>query len=161
MKNYEVFYLLTVIFILAAGILHFVLLILKVERELNISFMIVTLPALIAYGLGTVLFFQISMYWFFYSRNSDLRSRRKANWVRMPKVQRGLGFFALFVLTLGSLITQLMLALKFDLIKKYTFTESLLPVLLAFGISSVIFIIAVYTGGLSIPFFVARHPRIK
>lgn len=148
LQRFELFYLLTVIFILVIGILHFVLLMKKVDRELNISFVLVTLPALIAYGFGAALFSQISIYWLF-----EVPGRRPKKSLKF-----GLGFAALFVLAIGSLITQLMLALKFDLIKNnYTFTHALLPVLIAFAISSIIFIVNLYVGaGLAFPFFNMR-----
>lgn len=130
LQPWELVYLLLVVAIVLIGVLHFVLLILKVERELNVSFMVIASPALIAYGIGAILFAQLSRYW----------------WAYRSSLKLGIGFGALFIFAVGSFLTQLMLSLKFDLIKKYTLAQSMAPLLIGLGISSVLISVSVYVG---------------
>ena len=127
-RKWELVYLSMAVLIVLVGVGHFILLILKVERELNIPFSVVVLPALVAYGLGGILFLQVSGYWRLIHQNPRL----------------SVGFGALFILVIGSFITQSMLSLKFDLTKAYTLGQTLIPVLVALGVASVIFIVNVY-----------------
>ncbi len=124
MKAIIFLYFVVIFLVVAAAVTHFILLILKTDRDADFSYHIVIIPAIVAYGIGTFILFISSVLWF-----------------RLERFSGGFGFLAMSILTAGSLWTQILLARKFDLIQHITYLESLLPITIAFILSGLLFFI--------------------
>lgn len=123
----RVIYVLIVIIVVVAAISHFVLLILKTDKNADYSYHTVAAPALLAYGLGTVFFLVWSLLWFSVRRN----------------IPRGLGFLGMAVLAAGTFWTTLALARKFDFVATITYLEALLPATVALLVAGVLFLASI------------------
>ena len=121
-------YSLIVIFVVTAAIIHFILLILKSDRNADFSYHVVAAPAFVVYGLGTFFLGSLSVLWFLVKQHFVY----------------GFGFLAMAVLTGGSLVTQILLARKFDFTENITYLKALLPVTIAFFISGILFLTGIY-----------------
>ena len=118
------FYAVAIFFVISAAVVHFVLLILKTDRNADFTYSVVIIPAIIAYSVGIVVFSAWSLLWFLVS-----------------KFGRGFGFLAITVLLIGSLWSQIQLARKFDMSIHVTYLEALLPVTVALVVSGILFIV--------------------
>ncbi len=120
-------YISIVFFVVAAGIAHFILLLLKTDRDADISYHVVAAPAFIAYGLGALFLSVLAILWFLVKRH----------------VVNGFAFLAMAVLLGGSLWTQVLLARKFDFTDSIRYLDALLPFTIAILISGILFIIGI------------------
>ncbi len=132
MKAIIFLYFVVIFLVVAAAVTHFILLILKTDRDADFSYHIVIIPAIVAYGIGTFILFIWSVLWF-----------------SLERVSAGFGFLAMSILTAGSLWTQILLARKFDLIQHITYLEALLPITIAFILSGLLFFIGLLFIGYS------------
>ena len=126
---YLLAYVTIVVVVIGAAIAHFVLLILKTDQDAGFSYHVVAAPAFVAYALG-VLFFG-ALAWLGFSTRRGLAY--------------GFGFLAMATLALGSLWTQILLARKFDLTESVSYLNALLPVIVAFLVSGVLLLAAVFS----------------
>ncbi len=124
----HVVYVLIIVIVVSAAVAHFVLLILKTDKNVDISYHVVAAPALVAYGVGTVFLLVWSLLWFVLRRN----------------LARGLGFLAMAVLAAGTFWTTLALARKFDFVSSITFLEALLPATIALAIAGSLFLGSIF-----------------
>ncbi len=140
-----------IVAVAAGEITRFVLLMLKADRRLDASYAVVAIPAFVSYGVALVVLLPSAG---FYALTKDLR--------------RFLGALALVVLAAGSLWTQAELVAKFDRSLGVSYSEALLPVTVAFGVSAALVVAAVLlpdrlarpvaTNGRSVS---SRRPRLK
>jgi len=139
-----VLYFVVIFLIIAAAVTHFILLILKTDRDADFSYHIVIIPAIVAYGIGTFILFIWSLLKF-----------------RLERFSAGFGFLAMSILTAGSLWTQILLARKFDLIQHITYLEALLPITIAFILSGLLFFIGLFVGYLMKTLYYSKKKKIK
>jgi len=130
MKNKIDFVFKALIVALVAGsaVTHFILLIIKTDRNGDLTYHQVAIPAIIIYGLGSGFFVLLSFVWCCMKKQITI----------------ALAYLAMAALLIGSLWTQILLAQKFDLLKHISYTEALLPVTIAFVVSASIFVLGLF-----------------
>ncbi len=140
MKNKTEFIFKSLIVSLVAGsaVAHFVLLIIKTDRNGNLTYHQVAIPAIIIYGLGVGFFLLLSILWCFIKK----------------QITVALAYLAMATLTIGSLWTQILLARKFDLKDHISYTHALLPITIAIVVSAVIFVF-----GLLLIYWITRKKK--
>lgn len=140
MKNKTEFIFKSLIVALVAGsaVAHFVLLIIKTDRNGALTYHQVAIPAIIIYGLGGGFFLLLSVLWCCVKR----------------QITTALAYLAMATLTIGSLWTQILLARKFDLSSHISYTHALLPITIAIVLSAVIFVF-----GLLLIYWVTRKKK--
>ncbi len=124
--NHIFVYAIVVLLVVIAAVIHFTLLIIKTDRDGDLTYHQVIIPAVIAYGIGTIALFVWGLLW-----------------IVVRRLPRGFGFLAMAVLTGGSLWTQILLARKFDLELDISYLEALLPVTIAIVLSGLLFVIGI------------------
>ncbi len=114
-----------IIFVVAAVVVQFVLISLKIDHDLTLSHRAVALPALIAYGAAILFFLTESIVWF----------------VGKARAFYGFGLLAIVVLFAGAFWTTLLLVRKFDVLAQTTYIVAFLPFLIGLVLSGVLFLV--------------------
>ena len=114
-----------VVFVLAALITHFILLIIKEDHIYWIHYRDVALPAIIVYAVGIIFFGVKSIYTLTFS------------------IYRSLVFIGLTILLIGSLWSQLLLVRRFDHESKISMGKALSPFLTLAFIGALIIIVGI------------------
>ncbi len=154
-------YFIVIFLIIAAAVTHFILLILKTDRDADFSYHIVIIPAIVAYGIGTFILFIWSVLWFSVNGYDPKKEVQTFKLFRLQRFSAGFGFLAMSILTAGSLWTQILLARKFDLIQHITYLEALLPITIAFILSGLLFFIGLFVGYLMKTLYYSKKKKIR
>lgn len=120
---FRAFFILSIII---AFITHFILLIIKVDRQAELSYLNICIPALYAYS-GIILW---AIYWFF------------INFLLYPnKAFVSMLYLALLFVSVGSMVSQVLLAQKFDYTIDISYWQALFPFMFFVFLGGIMFLL--------------------